>query len=107
MSGPSRALLAAVFLNSGLLMAQETQSLAGEWQVRLDPKVVGLSQNWIAPEVQFEQTMTLPGTTDEAGLGVDLAMQPVVSKEGLARLHRKHSFILNSAVGIGKLGLKS
>lgn len=93
MSGPSRALLAAVFLNSGLLMAQETQSLAGEWQVRLDSKVVGLSQNWIAPEVQFEQTMTLPGTTDEAGLGVDLAMQPVVSKEGLARLHRKHSFI--------------
>ena len=74
-------------------MAQETQSLAGEWQVRLDPKVVGLSQNWIAPEVRFEQTMRLPGTTDEAGLGVALAMEPVVSKEGLARLHRKNAFV--------------
>jgi hypothetical protein len=76
-----------------LQAADETRSLAGKWQVRLDPKVVGLSQNWIAPEVRFDETMSLPGTTDEAGLGVDLDMKPIVSKEGLARLHRKTSFI--------------
>jgi hypothetical protein len=76
-----------------LQAADETRSLAGKWQVRLDPKVVGLSQNWIAPEVRFDETMSLPGTTDEAGLGVDLAMKPIVSKEGLARLHRKNAFI--------------
>lgn len=71
----------------------DTQSLAGEWQVRLDPKVVGLSQNWISPEARFDQTIKLPGTTDQAGLGVPLAMQPIVSKEGLARLHRKYAFV--------------
>ena len=94
MTKPSRAIVSALFfMNSGLLMSQETQSLAGEWQVRLDPKIVGLSQNWVAPEVRFKQMMRLPGTTDEAGLGVALAMQPVVSKEGLARLHRKNAFV--------------
>ena len=77
-----------------LLMAtDDTLSLAGQWQVRLDPKIMGASQNWISPEAHFEQMMSLPGTTDEAGLGVPLAMQPIVSKEGLARLHRKNTFI--------------
>ena len=90
----SRAVVAVLFLTSVALDASEnTQSLAGSWEVRLDPKVVGLSQNWIATEVRFDQTMPLPGTTDEAGLGVDLAMKPIVSKEGLARLHRKNAFI--------------
>jgi len=90
----SRAVVAVLFLTSVALDASEnTQSLAGSWEVRLDPKVVGLSQNWIASEVRFDQTMPLPGTTDEAGLGVNLAMEPIASKEGLARLHRKNSFV--------------
>ena len=70
-----------------------TQSLAGTWEVRLDPKNMGLSQNWIAPDMHFNQSLQLPGTTDEAGLGVPLQMDPVVSKEGLSRLQRKNSFI--------------
>ena len=83
----------------GLLMASQVGaaddaiSLAGEWQVRLDPKIIGLSQNWVAPEASFEQTLALPGTTDQAGLGTPLTMIPEVSKEGLARLQRKHAFI--------------
>jgi hypothetical protein len=70
-----------------------SMSLAGKWEVCLDPKVIGASQNWMSPEARFEQTIQLPGTTDEAGLGVPLAMQPIISKEGLARPHRKNAFV--------------
>jgi hypothetical protein len=82
-----------IMMSQYLQAFDDSQSLAGEWQVRLDPKIVGASQNWISSEARFEQRIKLPGTTDEAGLGVDLAMKPIVSKEGLARLHRKTSFI--------------
>ena len=89
-----KALYCVFFMTPSFLSASnDTVSLAGKWQVRLDPKVVGLSQNWISPEARFEEAIQLPGTTDEAGLGVPLAMQPIVSKEGLARLHRKNSFV--------------
>ena len=82
-----------IMMSQYLQASDDSKSLAGEWQVRLDPKIVGASQNWISPDARFEQKINLPGTTDEAGLGVPLAMKPIVSKEGLARLHRKTSFI--------------
>jgi len=69
------------------------QSLAGTWEVRLDPKVLGAGQGWMDPGVKFEETLNLPGTTDQANLGIPLATKPIVSKEGLARLHRKFSYI--------------
>ena len=80
-------------LGTALAAAPDTISLSGSWQVSLDPKIIGLSQNWIAPEARFNQTLELPGTTDQAGLGVPLTMQATMSKEGLARLQRKHSFV--------------
>lgn len=70
-----------------------TLSLAGEWQIRLDPKLIGISQNWLAPEAQFDQILSLPGTTDQAGLGIPLQTHPDLSKSGLAGLVRKNSFI--------------
>ena len=73
--------------------ADKSISLAGKWQVRLDPKIIGLSENWMAADMCFDESITLPGTTDEAGLGTPLTMKPDSSKEGLARLHRKNSFI--------------
>ncbi len=69
------------------------QSLTGKWQVRLDPKSIGQSQNWTAPDAHFEQSIELPGTTDQAGLGIPLATLPTMGKDGLARLHRKNSYI--------------
>jgi hypothetical protein len=49
-------------------------SLAGEWQIRLDTKNEGLSGKW--PETGLpvagadqKSTITLPGTTDQAGIG--------------------------------------
>lgn len=49
-------------------------SLAGDWQIRLDPKNEGLPAKW--PEVGLpaaaadqKATIHLPGTTDQAGIG--------------------------------------
>ena len=90
--------LAAILIAAiqGLAFASEDQSsisLAGTWQVMPDPKNIGISQNWVAPEAPFVQTLHLPGTTDEAGIGVPLTTAPVVSKEGLSRPQRNHSFL--------------
>lgn len=49
------------------LHSQNTQSLAGTWQFSLDPDDKGLKENW--QNQSFNQTITLPGTTDEARYG--------------------------------------
>lgn len=41
--------------------------LSGEWKVQLDPNNVGIKENWFDKELK--NTIHLPGTTDEAGLG--------------------------------------
>ena len=84
--------LAFFFLNP-LVHAQEIQSLAGTWQVRLDPKGLGLSQNWLDPQTRFDQSISLPGTTDQARLGTPCRAEPEISKAGLAGLTRKFSYI--------------
>jgi len=80
------------FLQS-LTHAEEIQSLAGTWQVRLDPKGLGLSQNWLDPQTRFDQSISLPGTTDQARLGTPCRAEPEISKAGLAGLTRKFSYI--------------
>jgi hypothetical protein len=45
------------------------------------------------PGVKFADQLPLPGTTDQANLGIPLSVKPIVSKDGLARLHRKFSYI--------------
>jgi len=74
-------------------MIAETQSLAGKWQIRLDPKDLGLSQNWIDPQTRFDESIPLPGTTDQAHLGTPCRAEPEISKAGLAGLVRKYSYI--------------
>jgi hypothetical protein len=84
-------LLGLVF--AGGASAKETQSLAGTWQIRLDPKGLGLSQNWLDPQTPFENSISLPGTTDQARLGTPSRAEPEISKAGLAGLTRKFSYI--------------
>ena len=87
-------LYAGFFLFGHNLSATEGNlPLQGTWGVRLDPKNIGLSQNWISPETTFTESIPLPGTTDEAGLGTPLRKEPELSKEGLSRLERKNSFL--------------
>jgi hypothetical protein len=67
----SRLVLSATLLlgyvNAG--MAEEwTLALAGNWGFRLDPGEVGVAEEWFARE--FEETVVLPGTTDENRRGI-------------------------------------
>ena len=58
-----------------------TISLAGTWRFRLDPKKVGVEQQWYATRLPDE--IKLPGTTDEAKLGLPNPAKP--SLDGLYR----------------------
>ena len=78
---------------SSVTYASDAQSLAGTWQVRLDPKGLGLSQDWLDPQTRFDQSISLPGTTDQAQLGTPCRTEPEISKAGLAGLTRKFSYI--------------
>lgn len=47
---------------------RHSADLAGLWEIRLDPENKGLSEHWSTS--RFDQFITLPGTTDEAGYGI-------------------------------------
>ncbi|MCD6346250.1 MAG: glycoside hydrolase family 2, partial [Bacteroidales bacterium] len=47
--------------------ADHVISLAGSWQFSLDPDDIGLSSEW--SKMDFDKTIDLPGTTDEADYG--------------------------------------
>jgi hypothetical protein len=89
----SSLFLAFSFLHFHVEAANPTESLAGSWQIRLDPKNLGLSQNWIDPQTPFDQSISLPGTTDQAKLGTPCRAEPEISKAGLAGLVRKYSYL--------------
>ena len=65
------SLLLAIFLvgHVNSAMADETTlPLAGTWRFRLDAEDVGVAEQWFAQE--FEDTVQLPGTTDENHKGI-------------------------------------
>ncbi|MCS2893792.1 hypothetical protein NXY11_05105 [Parabacteroides faecis] len=59
-------LLANLYV-SAFAQIQNSQSLSGTWQFRLDPEDKGLKENWQG--TSFTDHITLPGTTDEAQYG--------------------------------------
>lgn len=66
-------------------------SLAGEWQVALDSTDVGVAEKWF--DQSFDDKITLPGTTDEAGYGIPNALAPSIQKPQILHLTRKNSYI--------------
>jgi beta-galactosidase/beta-glucuronidase len=60
-------------------------SLSGEWAFRLDPKQEGLAQEWFATALPGR--IKLPGTTDEAKLGIANTAKPT-----LMGLYRPNSY---------------
>lgn len=75
------------FLIAFLLMFVSCQEkttiidLSGTWQVSLE-----------SPDAEL-QPIQLPGTTDEAGLGIADTLQPLLQKPQVLRLTRRHSFV--------------
>ena len=71
--------------------AQETLSLAGQWKVKLDSQNEGIQQKWFTRE--FERTIQLPGTLDDAGIGEKSSLsEEKMEKEVVLKLTRKHSY---------------
>lgn len=68
-------------------MAAETLSLAGDWNFRRDDQKAGEQAAWFASKMDGEQTIKLPGTMDEAKLGVPNPQQPT-----LAGLYRPNTY---------------
>jgi hypothetical protein len=65
-----RSILLAMLLFSHInsAMADATISLAGTWKFRLDADDVGVAEKWYTQEL--EDTVNLPGTTDENHKGI-------------------------------------
>lgn len=66
-------------------------SLAGEWQVALDSQDIGVRQRWF--DCTFADRIQLPGTTDEARLGIPNTLLPALTKPQILHLTRKHSYV--------------
>jgi len=89
------------FLKYGLLLnglmigtavhAQEKLDLSGKWSVALDSLDIGEQQGW--SRQYFKQSMQLPGTTDDAGLGKANTLKPDLQKPQLSHLTRKHAYL--------------
>lgn len=65
--------------------------LSGSWTVKLDSLDVGFAEQW--PGNLFTDTIQLPGTTDEAGMGVADTLKPELTKPQLLHLRRHHSYV--------------
>lgn len=65
--------------------------IAGAWTVQLDSTDIGLQKGW--QNMAFKQPMQLPGTTDDAGLGVPNKLKPSLEKLQMSHLTRKNSYL--------------
>jgi len=72
--------------------AQQSLSLAGDWQVKLDPQNVGESENW-AQNGLNGQPITLPGTLDDAQIGTKNTRKPAINNYVLSHLTREYEYI--------------
>lgn len=79
---------------SALIQARSVEKvvdLSGSWTVRLDSLDRGMDASWQG--LLFDQTVDLPGTTDQAGLGVANTLSPALTKPQLTYLTRKFRYV--------------
>lgn len=84
-------LISLVFLTSCGNDVQDTISLSGEWSVRLDSTGVGEQENW-ANGLKEANSIMLPGTLDDAGMGKASTLEPALNNIVLSSLNRKHEY---------------
>ncbi|MBF4471983.1 sugar-binding domain-containing protein [Flavobacterium sp. HJJ] len=85
------ALLCLLFLSSWDSREKTVMDISGEWTVQLDSTDSGLKNGW--QNMSFKQLMKLPGTTDDAGLGVPNKLKPSLEKLQMSHLTRKNSYL--------------
>ncbi|WP_205461840.1 sugar-binding domain-containing protein [Mangrovibacterium lignilyticum] len=62
--------------------------LSGEWKLCLDSTNVAQID-----QLSFDQSVQLPGTLDDAGIGKPLNLAPELEREVMLHLYRKHEYI--------------
>ena len=62
--------------------------LSGEWELCLDSMNVKQIDH-----LNFNKSVQLPGTLDEAGIGKPLELQPELKREVMLHLYRKHEYV--------------
>lgn len=68
-------------------------TLKGNWRVKIDSSNVGIKENWQNKSFG-KQTLVLPGTLDDAGIGKVPALDTtILNKEILTMLTRKHRYV--------------
>lgn len=85
------AVLLLLFLSSWDSKDKLIMNIAGDWTVQLDSTDIGLKNGW--QNMSFKQLMKLPGTTDDAGLGVPNKLKPSLEKLQMSHLTRKNSYL--------------
>ncbi|NER17859.1 sugar-binding domain-containing protein [Spongiivirga citrea] len=82
-----------ILLSSGCGPKQEnTISLEGEWQVKLDSLSIGETENWANDSFQG-LPINLPGTLDDAEIGKPNTLKPELNNYVLSNLTRKYQYI--------------
>ena len=66
----------------------KTIDLSGQWELCLDSMDVKQLD-----QLNFDQSVQLPGTLDEAGIGKPLELQPELKREVMLHLYRKHEYV--------------
>jgi len=86
-------LIIFIFLATWANAQQHSVSLAGDWRFKLDSADRGTAEKWFtAPN--FKQSITLPGTLDDRGIGTPPALDTtVINEQVLQRLARRHRYI--------------
>lgn len=73
---------------------EDIMDLAGVWSFRVDSLNKGGEEKWYEkPTLFFNQKIKLPGTTDDAGLGNPLQLQPELKRTVMLHLWRKFSYV--------------
>ncbi len=80
-----------IFLIKISFIHAEKIDLSGKWQVALDSTDVGINQSWF--NKTFEQTISLPGTLCDAGLGKPCLLKPAMEKDIFLNLKRKYDYV--------------
>lgn len=82
------ALVCVVLFGSCAPRPDQSIDLSGPWELCLDSTNVAQID-----QLNFNQTVSLPGTLDEAGIGKPLDLQPELKREVMLHLYRKHEYV--------------
>ena len=73
------------------VIAGNTIDLGGVWKIALDSTDIGIKKKWY--NNCFSDSIILPGTTDDAGLGITNQLLPLLEKPQMLHLTRKNAYI--------------